>query len=185
MTNVYNPAGVGFTDEQPSRPTVDVEPAALSSLDDLRLALEQVDEVAEHDFPDFELYSPGEVIRVTCSTDLAQPDLKRIQLAALPLAARRKRIPDLKKLDEVSMFAGLIGEQATEIALRQPDGTYRPLAGGLDSPTVLAAFGAAEASVAVQRIFVKDVFLLRAGEALLDRCGYGESKPGESDADPT
>jgi hypothetical protein len=182
--NVYDATTYGYADGPPADEATEA-PAAMSSLDDLRLALDQVSEVADQDFPDFELFSPGDVIRLTCSTDLAQPDLKRIQLAALPLAARRKRIPDLKKLDEVTMYAGLIGEQVTEIALKQPDGSYRPLAGGFDSPTVLAAFGAAEPAVAVQRIFVKDVFLLRAGEALLDRCGYGESKPGESDADPT
>jgi hypothetical protein len=183
VTNVYDPAGVGYADEPPAD---DPAPApVLSSLDDLRLALDQVAEVADQDFPDFELYSPGEVIRVTCSTDLDQQDLKRLQFAAMPLAARRKRIPDLKKLDEVELFAGLIGEQANEIALRQEDGTYKPLAGGLDSPAVLAAFGAAEAAVAVRRIFVKDVFVIRAGEALLERCGYGESRPGEGDADPT
>lgn len=182
--NVYDATTYGYADEPPVAEDV-AAPAAMSSLDDLRLALDQVSDVADQDFPDFELYSPGEVIRLTCSTDLPQADLKRIQLAALPLAARRKRIPDLKKLDEVTMFAGLIGEQVTEIALLQDDGSYRPLAGGFESPTVLAAFEAAEAAVAVRRIFAKDVFLLRAGEALLDRCGYGESRPGESDTDPT
>jgi hypothetical protein len=154
----------------------------LSSLDELQMALQQSDAVAECEFEDYILYGPGKVIRLTCSTELDQADLKADQLAAIPRSYRRKRIPDATKMDEAEAFARVIGRQTREIALLK-DGTYRPLDGTFEDPAVLAAFGAAEPYVAVGRIFVKDAYLMRAGEELIEACGYGETKPGE--ADPT
>lgn len=160
----------------------DVQDAPLSSLDELAMALAQSDAVAEHEFEDHILYGPGKVIRLTCSTELDQADLKADQLAAIPRAYRRKRIPDATKMDEAEAFARVIGRQTLEIAILR-DGAYRPLGGTFEDSGVLAAFGAAEAHVAVRRIFSKDVYLMRAGEEFVEACGYGETKPGE--ADPT
>ena len=177
----------------PQRPhvgTLDADPdtgadqAPLSTLEELQAALEQAELAAEEEFPPLDLFSPGEVIRLTCSTDLDQKDLKQLQLAAIPLEARRKRIPDLKKLNEVTMYAGIIGKQTLTIAIKRPDGSYRILPGGFDDPATLTAFGAAETSVAVKRIFVKDAYVLNAGAELMEACGYGERKPGE-EGDPT
>lgn len=181
---VYDPQrpGLGALDADPD--TGGAGQAPLSTLEELQAALTQAEVAADEEFLPLELFSPGEVIRLTCSTDLDQKDLKRLQLAALPLEARRKRIPDLKKLSEVAMYAGIIGEQTLTIAIRQSDGTYKDLPGGFDDPATLTAFGAAEPSVAVRRVFVKDAYVLNAGAELMEACGYGERKPGE-EGDPT
>lgn len=164
-------------------PTEQVRDEPLSSLEELQMALAQSDAVAEKEFEDYVLYGPGKVIRLTCSTELEQADLKADQMAAIPRAYRRKRIPDATKMDEAEAFARVIGRQTLEIALLQQDGTYRALGGTFEDANVLAAFGAAEAHIAVRRIFAKDVYLMRAGEEFVEACGYGETKPGE--ADPT
>jgi hypothetical protein len=160
--------------------TDSVRDTPLSSLDELQMALAQSDAVAEQEFADHVLYGPGKVIRLTCSTELDQADLKADQLAAIPRTYRRKRIPDATKMDEAEAFARVIGRQTLEIAILKGDG-YRPLDGTFEDANVLAAFGAAEAHVAVRRIFVKDVYLMRAGEEFVDACGYGETRPGETD----
>jgi hypothetical protein len=195
--NVYDPGPADQRHRESisndSRRAVDEIPM-MSTLDDLRAALVEVDEVAEQEFVPHELFSPGEVIRVLCSTDLDQAELKRLQLAAIPRASRggKRGMPDVRKMDEALAFANIIGRQATEVALRQADGSYRPLAvaddaeGPFDDPLILAAFTAAEAGAAVRRIFVKDAYLIRAGGELVEACGYGERRPGESgDEDPT
>lgn len=168
-------------DTAPTVPQPD-EDAPLSTLDELQVALAQSDVAAEKEFEDHVLFGPGKVIRLTCSTDLDQADLKADQMAAIPRAYRRKRMPDATKMDEAEAFARVIGRQTLEIAILR-GGVYRPLDGTFDNPTVLAAFGAAEAHVAVRRIFAKDAFLMHAGEELIEACGYGEIRPGE--ADPT
>jgi hypothetical protein len=153
--------------------------APLSSLDDLRLALEQSDAVAQQEFEDYILFGPGKVIRLTCSTDLAQHDLKSDQLAAIPRAYRRKRMPDATKMNEAEALGRVIGRQTLEIALRQADGSYRAMPGTFADANILTAFGAAEVHVAVGRVFANDAYLIRAGEELLEACGYGETRPGD------
>ncbi|HZE02613.1 MAG TPA: hypothetical protein VE155_12695 [Pseudonocardiaceae bacterium] len=160
-----------------------------STLDDLRAAVAATDEVAETEFPDLPLYGPGRHLRFICSTELEAPDWKRMQIASLPQAQRKKRVPDLRKLDEVMMYALLIAEQCTEIAVLQDDGSYRPMAGTFADAELLATLGATDASVAVHRVLGKrDAYVLRAGEELINACGYGERKPGDprdDDEDPT
>ncbi len=159
----------------------------MSTLEELRAAVGQVAEVVEHEFPDLVLYSPGEVIRLTCTTEVEHAAWKAIQIAAMPPAYRRKRIPDPRKIDEVRAFADLIGEHTTEIALRCGDGTYKPLGGTFDDVAVLGAFGVAEAPLAVLKIFGgSDAYLLHAGRELVEAAGLGERRPGEAgDEDPT
>lgn len=155
----------------------------VSSLDELRAAVEQAEQIAEVEFRPLELFGPGRIIRLTCSTELEQSDWKNIQLASMPLAYRKKRIPDPRKINEPEAYATLIGKQTTEIAIRQADGSYRQADGAFDDPKLLAAFGAAEATVAVRRVFVNDAYLLHAGQELIEACGFGERRPG--DEDPT
>jgi hypothetical protein len=166
---------------------------ALSSLDELRLAVQQSEEVAEHEFTNHDLYSPGRIIRLTCSTELGHPEWKAIQMAAIPREYRRKRLPDVRKMDESVAYAALIGRQTVAVGLLQLDGTYKTLPHEgerpFDDPNLLAQLGAAEASVAVRRIFAgRDAYLLHAGTELQEACGFGERKPGEpgdDDGDPT
>jgi hypothetical protein len=195
----YDPGSIGAFAENVNAGAVDPATAddapVLSTLDELRAALGEAEAVAEQEFEPYALFSPGEVIRVLCSTDLEQTDLKRLQMAAIPKPYRggRRGVPDVRKMNEAQAFANIIGEQALEVALRQADGRYLPLATRRDiespfeDPMVLAAFGVAEAGLAIRRIFVKDPYLIRAGQDLLDACGYGERKPGEpgEDEDPT
>jgi hypothetical protein len=171
--------------------------ATTSTLDDLRLAVQQAAEVAEEEFADHELFSPGGHIRLTCSTELSQADWKRIQFSAIPQAyrggRRRGGIPDIRKMDEAVAYAALIGEQTVAVAIRQGDGTYKTVEhngedGPFSDPALLAKLGAAEPAVAVRNIFVKDAYLLHAGQELQNACGYGERRPGdpgEDDSDPT
>lgn len=174
---------------QPDPATADNMPVS-STLDDLRAAVEQVEQVVEHEFTDHPLFSPGDVIRLTCSTELEHKDWKRIQLASLPKQFRNKRIPDPRKVDEVLAYATVIAQQTTEIAIRQPDETYKPLPGTFEDLDVLGTFGVADAQLAVRRVFGgSDAYLLHAGKDLIEACGLGERKPGEpgedADGDPT
>jgi hypothetical protein len=180
---VYDPEGSarGLSDEP--------EVAVSSSLEDLRSAVEQAEQVAEIEFDDHELFGPGRIIKLVCSTELDQPELKRIQLAGFPPAQRKKRLPDPRKLDEGIVFATLIARLTTRIELLQDDGSYRAIEGDLTDAHVLAQLGVLDPVMAVKRIFgSKDAYLIRAGEELLNACGYGERKPGEpedDDEDPT
>ena len=175
----------------PSSGSLIVEPRGelSSSLDDLRAAVEHSEQVADVVFADYELFGPGSYIKLVCSTELDQKDYKRIQFASLPETDRRKRRPDLRKMDEVMVYAKVIAAQTTSIELLNSDGeTYRPIQGDLEDPTVLAQLGVMDPIMAVRRIFGnKDALLLRAGEELIEACGYGEQRPGESDgeSDPT
>lgn len=191
-TNRYDPRDpVRHEGLDPAVAGADIAHGAPSSstLDDLRAAVEQSEQVAQIEFADHELFSPGRHIRLSCSTDLEQSVWKRIQLASLPQSERRKTRPNQTKLKEIVMLAGLIGELTTEIATLQKDGSYRPLEGTFKDPALLAQLGATDVSVAVARVFGgKDAYVLHAGQGLLDACGYGERKPGESgesDEDPT
>lgn len=182
---VYDPAGghVGTLDESPT-----TNGAALSSLDDLRAAVEQSEVAAEIEFADYELYGPGGHIRLVCSTQLSQPELKKIQIAGLPSEQRKKRVPNMLKMDEGVVFATLIARQTVAIELRQSDGSYKAIDGDLDTPSVHAQLGVMDPVMAVRRIFGnRDAYLMRAGQDLLEACGFGERKPGEpgDDEDPT
>jgi hypothetical protein len=189
---VYDPAAGPVHHDLSANWTPPEQNGALSSLDELRLAVEQSEEVAEHEFANHDLFSPGRHVRLTCSTELDHLEWKTIQLAAIPRQFRRKRIPDVKKMDESVAYAALIGQQAVAIGLLQPDGSYKTLPHEgerpFDDPKLLAQLGAAEASVAVRRIFARDAYLLHAGSELQEACGFGERRPGEpgdDDEDPT
>lgn len=162
---------------------------ALSSLDELRSAVEAAEQYVEVEFADHHLYAPGRVIRLTCSTELEQSEWKNIQLRALPHNQRRKRQPDIRKLNEIDALAGLIAHQTTSVAILQQDGEYKPLMERGEpltfaDPGLLAALGAAETFVAIRKVFGgSDAYLLDAGRELLEECGYGERRPGEDDDD--
>jgi len=188
---VYDPRGLGA----PAHAAPDAlgNGRVTSSLDDLRNAVAQSEEVAEVEFADYYLYGPGRQIRLVCSTELSQPDFKRIQMAALPPEQRKRRMPDIKKLDEVAMFAHLIAKQTVGIEiLGDDDETYRPMATETDRPledaSVLGGLGVMDPVMAVRRIFGnRDAYIMRAGVELQEACGYGEARPGEmgEGADPT
>ena len=181
---VYDPLGVDWT------PPAEQPAAALpSSLDDLRAAVEQSEQVAEVEFGDHVLYGPGKFIRLVCSTEIDQAGMKQVQRAGLPPEQRRKRIPDPRKLDEAVVMATLIARQTVRVELLNGDGSYRPVEGDLNDPTLLAQLGVMDPVMGVRRVFGnKDAYLLRAGESLVNACGYGERKPGEpldDEDDPT
>lgn len=184
---IYDPGMPAGAHHVLSEPAV----APLSSLDELRLAVRQAEEVAEAELADHDLFSPGGHIRLTCSTELEQADFKRIQMSGIPKQFRSRRIPDIRKMDESVVYAALIGQQTVVMALLQPDGSYKPVEHAderpFNDPRLLAQLGAAEPSVAVRAIFARDAYLIRAGMELQEACGYGERKPGEpgEDADPT
>lgn len=185
---VYDPLGLEPGDWTPP---AEQQPATLpSSLDDLRAAVEQSEQVAEVEFQDFMLYGPGKFIRLVCSTEIDQAGMKAVQRAGLPPEQRKKRIPDPRKMDEAVVMATLIARQTTRVELLNGDGrTYRPVDGDLNDPALLAQLGVLDPVMGVRRIFGnKDAYLLRAGEALVNACGYGERKPGEpldDEDDPT
>lgn len=164
------------------------EPPELpSTLDDLRAAVEQSEQVAEVEFPDCLLKGPGGYIQLVCSTQLSQSDFKKIQLAGLPREQRRKRIPDIKQMDEVAVYARLIVHQCTQVGLLNGDGTYRPVNSNNDRPledsTLLAQLGVMDPVMGVKRVFGnRDALVMRAGIELQEACGYGEDAPG---SDPT
>lgn len=187
---VYDPEGRRYDSEGVRIGVLDepVNGSALSSLEDLRAAIEQAEEVAEVEFPDYELYGPGKFIKLVCSTQLSQPDLKKIQLAGLPPDQRRKRMPNMLLMDEGVVFATMISRQCIRIELRQRDDTYRAIDGDFSNPSVLTQLGVMDSVMAVRRVFGnKDAYLIRAGQDLTEACGYGERKPGEpgDDMDPT
>jgi hypothetical protein len=188
-TTRYDPLGAQGAVDDPYTPGTAVANGKVSStLDDLRAAAQASEEVAEAEFTDHYLYGPGKHLRLTCSTELEQSDWKRIQIAALPPAQRKKMRPDPRKIDEVVMYALLIGEQTKEIGVLQGDGDYLPMTGTFDDPELLAALGATEVAVAVHRVFGRqDAYVLRAGEELINACGFGDRRPGDpqDDEDPT
>lgn len=189
MSSVYDPLSPGYIPE-------DTAPAVIpahagqgnglpSSLDDLRAALEQSEQVAQVEFPPCYLYGPGRFIRLECSTEITQAEMKKIQLAGLPPEQRRKRIPDPRKMDEATVLATLIARQCTGIGLLAGDGSYKTVGGDLSDPPMLAQLGVMDPVMAVRRVFGnKDAYLLRAGQELVEACGYGEREPGD-ELDPT
>lgn len=185
----YDPLGSQGAVEDPYTPATPVVDGKVSStLDDLRAAAQASEEVAEAEFKDHYLYGPGRHLRLACSTELEQSDWKRIQIASLPPAQRRKMRPDPRKVDEVVMYALLIGEQTKEVGILQDDGGYLPMDGTFKDPELLAALGATDLAVAVHRVFGRqDSYVLRAGEELINACGFGERRPGDpqDDEDPT
>lgn len=163
---------------------IDAIPVAPSTLEDLRAAVSEVADVVEHEFAEHALFSPGEVIRLTCSTEIEHSDWKSMQIASMPRKERNKRLLDPKKVDEVVAFATLIARQTTEIAIRKPDG-YKPVDGDFDDVVVLGMFGVAEGQLAVREVYGRsDAYILHAGRELIEACGLGERKPGE-EMDPT
>lgn len=161
---------------------------ALSTLEQLRTAAETAEKIADVEFADCQLYSPGRVIRLTCSTELDNAEWKKLQLRALPPEQRRKRNPDLRKLDEGLALAYLIARQTTAVALRQHDSSvYKVIEERGDvltftDPQLLAVLGAADSAVAVKAVFGGyDAYVLDAGKELLDACGFGDRRPGEDD----
>lgn len=187
MSTVYDPArGWAVADDEV--PGNDVRAEVSTSLEDLRAAVEQSEQVAAVEFADLNLEGPGGHIRLVCSTELSQDDLKRAQRAGLPPDQRKKRMPDVRKLNEVIAFATLISWQTKKVELRCADGTYRAVPGDLSDPTLLTQLGVMDPVMGVQRIFGnKDAYIMRAGQELMEACGYGERKPGEpgDDEDPT
>lgn len=194
MSSVYDPLSPGYIPEAPENTGAASSAHAKvnglpSSLDDLRAALEQSERVAEVEFTDHYLYGPGGFIRLVCSTEITQPEMKRVQLAGLPPEQRKKRVPDPRKMNEATVLATLIARQCTGVALLQGDGSYKPVDGDLNDPSMLAQLGVMDSVMAVRRVFGnKDAYLLHAGQELIEACGYGENRPGESgddDGDPT
>lgn len=191
----YDPAAPGYAGDatrtpqhydltDPTADPVDATFAAPSTLEELRAAVAEVEQVVEHEFSEHELFSPGEVIRLTCSTEIEHHDWKNMQIASMPRKERNKRLLDPKKVDEVHAFATLIAQQTTEIAIRKPDG-YKPVDGSFSDVAVLGMFGVAEGQLAVREVFGRsDAYILHAGRELLEACGLGERKPGE-EMDPT
>lgn len=179
MSTVYDPARGWTADEGSSE-----VPVVSTSLEDLRAAVAQSEQVAEVEFSDFILSGPGGHIRLVCSTELSQADFKRAQFAGLPREQRKKRIPDGRKMDEVIVFATLISWQTKSIELRGPDGTYRAIEGDFSDTAVLTQLGVMDPVMGVRRVFGdKDAYIMRAGQELTEACGYGEGKPGERDED--
>lgn len=187
----YDPAAPPEDDPvmpRAAKPSSNGERPLSSTLDDLRAAVEASEQVVEVEFVDHELFGPGEHIRLTCSTKMSQAELKRLNFAGLPRHERRKRAPDLTKLDEAQVFALVIARQCHEVAVRCPDDSYKPMPGDFGDPELLATLGAVDAAVAVRRVFGnEDAYLLRAGQELLEACGWGERRPGDpgDDSDPT
>jgi hypothetical protein len=183
---VYDPLG-GGAHAAGSGITTYVSPELPSTLDDLRAAVEQSEQVAEVEFPDCNLSGPGGYIRLVCSTQLSQQDFKRIQLAGLPREQRRKRMPDIKQMDEVAVYSRLIVAQCVRVELLNGDGSYRAVDSAqerpLEDPTLLAQLGVMDPVMGVKRVFGnRDALVMRAGIELQEACGYGEDAPG---ADPT
>lgn len=176
---VYDPLSSGISTYAP--------PELPSTLDDLRTAVEQSEQVAEVEFADHFLSGPGGYIRLACSTQLPQAEFKRIQLAGLPREQRRKRIPDIKQMDEVAVYARLIVRQCHQVQLLNGDGTYRTVDSDqehpLEDPSLLAQLGVMDPVMGVKRVFGnRDALVMRAGVELQEACGYGEDAPG---GDPT
>ena len=155
-----------------------------STLDDLRAAMEHSAAVAEVEFKPHYLYGPGRFIRLVCSTEIDQADMKKVQLSGLPPEQRKKRIPDPRKLDEATVFVNLIVRQCEAIELLQGDGSYKRVAGDLTDAHMLAQLGVMDPGMAVRRVFGnRDAYLVRVGQELVEACGYGESSPGETGGD--
>lgn len=162
-----------------------------STLDMLRAAADQ--EAAalaeEEEREPIVLYSPGKTIRLVCEHIHAQKQIQSAQRAALPKAERRKAQPSLLQMDITAVHARLISEQALRVELlRDSDGAYATVTGtdneplDFTDPQLLTSFGTADALAAVRRIFVRDNFLLQAGQQLLDESGWGDAL-GEGDED--
>jgi hypothetical protein len=188
VSSVYDPLSPGYIPEDGPAviPAHSGEGNGLpSSLDDLRTALAQAEQVAEVEFPPCHLYGPGRFIRLECSTEITQAEMKKVQLAGLPPEQRRKRIPDPRKMDEAIVLATLVARQCVSVGLLQGDGSYKTVSGDLNDPTMLAQLGVMDPVMAVRRVFGnKDAYLLRAGQELVEACGYGEREPGD-ELDPT
>jgi hypothetical protein len=78
------------------------------------------------------------------------------------------------------VLATLISRQCTGIGLLQGDGSYKTVGADLADPPMLAQLGVMDPVMAVRRVFGnKDAYLLRAGQELVEACGYGEREPGD------
>lgn len=163
-----------------------------STLEVLRqLAEQEAAEVAEAEKrAPIKLLSPGAHIKLVCDPVMSEKQIRTAQMAALPKSERQKPLPRMSTMNVPLVHARLIAGQTREVWIRNGSAEYAqvcaPNGEPLDftDPHLLASFGTADAAAAVRTIFVRDHYLLAAGQDLIDGSGWGEKDSDDDNDDP-
>lgn len=172
------------------------EPTALAiepDVDTLELLRQAAADAQEEVEPTIVDIPPGNAIRLVCSTDLTSATLNRWQRKALPQRLRNSSKISPLDVEQSVLYATVLTNMCERVEVWHATSTTwqviqdkegRPMT-FRDQP-LLQALHAIDTQAALKKLFPRDADLIRAGQLVLTKAGWGdedESTDGD-DADP-